>query len=81
MVNDDKYPQAPQTREEVISYLERILEEMRQDPDKNQLVGIDSDTAYELGYETAIFDLRHSVDVPEMGIIEFDFQKREEVGE
>jgi hypothetical protein len=80
MVNSDT-PKAPKTVEEVIAYLENALDEMRRDDTPDQLAGIDPDTAFELGYETAIFDLRHAADVPEMGIIEFEFQKREEVGD
>jgi hypothetical protein len=46
------------TLEEVIPRLEEELEEMRAADDRQELHDIDSDTAFELGYETAIHDLR-----------------------
>lgn len=72
-------PPAPRTVEQVIEYLEAALAQMRRDDDRNQLKGLDPDTAFELGYETAIFDLRHAADEPEVGVIEFEFQRREAV--
>lgn len=68
------------TLEEVIPELDSQLVKMRAETDRNQLAGISADEAYEIGYETAIFDLRHftgpnplevqlvSLSVPEVGI-------------
>lgn len=64
-------PKAPKTLEQVIAYLETALADMRRDDTPNQLEGIEPDTAFELGYETAIFDLRHATDDIEVGVVEF----------
>jgi hypothetical protein len=47
------------TAEEAIPELEAQLAKMRGETDRAQLADIDSDTAYELGYESCLFDLRH----------------------
>lgn len=44
---------------EAIEALDDQLIKMRKETDRAQLKGIDVDTAFELGYEAAIFDLRH----------------------
>lgn len=43
---------------EALSSLEEELESYREDSDRAQLKDIDADTAFELGYESAISDLR-----------------------
>lgn len=57
--------------EEAIAEMEVQLEKMRGEADREQLKDIDSDTAYELGYETALFDYRHLTgpDPREVGVI------------
>ncbi len=58
--------------EEAIPVLEAELESLRADSDRKQLDGVDADTAFELGYETSIFDLKRVTGPgPEIGIIEF----------
>ncbi len=44
---------------EVIEEMEVQLKKMQAEPDRNQLHDVDPDTAYEKGYEVAIFDLKH----------------------
>lgn len=59
--------------EEAIEEMGVQLEKMRGETDREQLKDIDSDTAYELGYETALFDYRHLTgpDPREVGVIVF----------
>lgn len=60
------------TPEEAITEMEDVqLPKMRAETDREQLKDIDADTAYELGYETAIFDYKHLTgpDPRETGII------------
>lgn len=68
------------TPEAAIAALDKILEGMRSSKDRQELVGIDSDTAFELGYETAIFDFRHLIgpSTREVGIISFGVADSEE---
>lgn len=47
------------TPEEAIAEMEVQLAKMRAEIDRHQLKDISSDDAYELGYETALFDYRH----------------------
>lgn len=54
--NEPKYNLSP---EEAIAEMNVQLEKMRGETDREQLKDIDSDTAYELGYETALFDYNH----------------------
>lgn len=60
-----------QTIPQVTETLERELEAMRLAPDRQELADIDSDTAFELGYESAVHDLkRYTGDDPvELGVI------------
>lgn len=53
---DKKYDLTP---DEAIVEMNVQLVKMRSETDREQLVDIDSDTAYELGYEAALFDYRH----------------------
>lgn len=57
--------------EDAVAEMHDILERMRGEADREQLKDIDADTAFELGYETALFDYRHltSEDPREVGII------------
>jgi hypothetical protein len=57
--------------EEAIVAMNDILEKMRGETDREQLKDIDADTAFELGYETALFDYKHltSPDPREVGVI------------
>ncbi len=61
---------------EAIPRLEAELADMRAADDRAELTDIDSDTAFELGYETAIHDLRRFTgpDPVETGIITY-FEK------
>lgn len=58
---------------QVIPSLETVLAEMRAAPDRAELTDVTPDDAFELGYETAIFDLkRFTGDDPlETGIIRY----------
>lgn len=47
------------TVEEMLPLLDAQLTKMRAETDRNQLKEVSADDAYELGYETAIFDARH----------------------
>lgn len=64
------------TLAEVVPRLEIELSNMRAAEDRAELTDIDSDTAYELGYETAIHDLRRLTgpDPVETGVITY-FEK------
>ena len=53
---DHKYNLTP---EEAIAEMRVQLDKMRAEADRAQLTDISSDDAYELGYETAIFDYMH----------------------
>lgn len=57
--------------EEAIAEMKVQLEKMRGEKDREQLKDITSDDAYELGYETALFDYRHLTgpDPRETGVI------------
>ena len=54
--NKPKYNLTP---EEAIAEMREQLKKMRAETDREQLTDISSDDAYELGYETAIFDYVH----------------------
>ncbi len=55
--NDEpKYNLSP---EEAIEEMHAQLAKMRAETDRHQLKDISSDDAYELGYETALFDYKH----------------------
>lgn len=60
-----------QTLAQVIPSLENILQSFRDHPQRDELVGIDPDTAFELGYETAVHDLKRLTgdDPVDLGII------------
>lgn len=45
--------------DEAIIEMKVQLDKMRGETDRHQLKDIDSDTAYELGYESALFDYKH----------------------
>lgn len=57
--------------DEAIKEMQAQLEKMRDEADRNQLKDISADDAYELGYETALFDYRHLTgpDPRETGVI------------
>lgn len=57
--------------EEAIAEMKIQLEKMRAERDRAQLKDISSDDAYELGYETALFDYAHLTgpDPREVGVI------------
>lgn len=59
------------TPDEAIAEMVVQLEKMRAEPDREQLKDILSDDAYELGYETALFDYLHLTgpDPREVGVI------------
>lgn len=59
------------TLEEVVPRLREIVEEMRGATDRAELKDISADTAYELGYETAVHDIARLTgpDPVESGII------------
>ncbi len=61
------------TLTEVIPRLRITLDEMRTNPNQQELTDIDSDTAFVLGYETAIHDLVRLTgpDPVETGIITY----------
>lgn len=44
---------------EALSHLSIQLDKMQAETNREQLKGIDPDTAFELGYKAAIFDLKH----------------------
>jgi len=44
---------------EALAHLSVQLDKMQAETDRQQLKGIDPDTAYEMGYKAAIFDLTH----------------------
>lgn len=52
-------PKFDLTPEEAIAEMEVQLAKMRAETDRSQLKDVSADDAYELGYETAIFDYRH----------------------
>jgi hypothetical protein len=58
---------------EVIPRLESELADMRAAEDREELVGIAPDTAFELGYETCLHDLRRLTgpDPVEVGLITY----------
>lgn len=66
-----KEPKYNLTPEEAIAELKVQLDKMRAETDREQLKDISSDDAYELGYETALFDYAHLTgpDPREVGII------------
>lgn len=53
---DKKYNLTP---DEAIAEMKVQLAKMRAETNRAQLTDIDSDSAYELGYETALFDYAH----------------------
>lgn len=57
--------------EEAIPVLESVLQELTNNPDQQELTGIDPDKAFLLGYETAIHDLKRVTgpDTLEVGIM------------
>jgi len=70
-------PQFDLSPEDAVTQMQKNLDEMREDTLRDQLKDIDSDTAYELGYETALFDYRHltgpnplEIDIVEVAIPE-----------
>lgn len=58
------------TAGQAVTALEKILVGLQEGP-QNELTGMEPDTAFNLGYETAIFDLRHLLgpSTREVGII------------
>lgn len=64
-------PKFDLTPEEAIAEMRAQLEKMRAESDRAQLKDISADDAYELGYETALFDYAHLTgpDPREVGII------------
>lgn len=77
--NKPKYDLTP---DEAIEEMRVQLEKMRAETDRGQLRDIDPDTAYELGYETALFDYHHLTgpDPREVGVIVYT-EPRETNGE
>lgn len=57
--------------DEAIPALEAILQDLEDNPNQNELEGIDPDTAFLLGYKTAIHDLKRITgpDTMEVGVI------------
>lgn len=47
------------TAPEALAEMDIQLEKMRAETDREQLKELDSDSAFEKGYEVAIFDFRH----------------------
>lgn len=70
-IDPPKYNLSP---DEAIAEMQAQLEKMRSETDREQLKDISSDDAYELGYETALFDYRHLTgpDPRETGIIYYE---------
>lgn len=80
LTNEHKYNLTP---EEAIAEMEVQLEKMRAETDREQLKDISSDDAYELGYETALFDYRHLTgpNPREVGIIIYSSAPEEDAAE
>lgn len=72
-----KYNLSP---EEAVAEMQVQLDKMRSESNRQQLLDISSDDAYELGYEAALFDYRHLTgpDPREVGIIVFQNAPAEE---
>ena len=58
MPSDKKRPTGL-TPAQAISEMFDILKVMQGEPDREQLKAVDSDTAFERGYETALLDYTH----------------------
>jgi len=65
---------------EILIELHKNLKEMRAAEERPELVGIDPDVSFELGYETAIYDLVRILNPPvlEVGLVEMKIAKDED---
>jgi hypothetical protein len=65
--------------DDAVSEMQKQLDKMRADKDRAQLKDISADDAYEIGYETALFDYRHFTGPNPMEIIPVEIEIPEEL--